>query len=82
MNQRNRTDKYDIDDLRSFEKNPPFWPRVIGFGILALAAVLLIAYSTFETGSIAMAFIAEQPLSPYLLTAVLLGAILLLVIVR
>ena len=82
MDQHNKTNKSDTDDFRFFEKEPPFWPRVIGIGVLVLVAVLLVAYSTYQVLSITLAFIGEQALSPYLLMAAVLGAILFLVAVR
>ncbi len=82
MDHHNETNKYDTDDFRFFEKEPPFWPRVIGIGILVLVAVLLVAYSTYQVLSITLAFIGDQPLSPYLPMAAILGAILFLVAVR
>lgn len=75
MDQRDKTDQYDIDDPRFPDKEPHFWPRVIGIGILVLAAILLVAYSTFEIGSIAMAFISDKTLRPAELLVIVLVAI-------
>jgi hypothetical protein len=82
MDQHNKTSAYDNDDLRFFQKEPPFWPRMIGIGILVLAAVLLVAYSTYQVLSISLAFIGEQTLNPMLPMAVVWGTILLLATAR
>ncbi len=73
MNHLDEIKKHDGDDFQMFEKQPSKWPRVIGFGILGLGAVLLVAYSTFEIGS--MAFIGDQTQRPVELLVVVLVAI-------
>jgi hypothetical protein len=78
MDQNKEIKEYDGADFQFFEKQPSIWPRVIGIGILGLIAVLLVAYTTFEAGSIAVAFIGEQSLTPYVLVVVVLVTIALL----
>ena len=75
MDQRKETDKYDNDDLRFFDKEPPFWPRVIGIGIMLVIAVLIVTYSTYQLLSITPAFIGEQTPSPHVLMVIVLVAI-------
>ena len=82
MEQRKDTNKYDTDDFRLFEKEPPFWHKVIGLGILVLIAISLVAYSTYQVLAISSAFFESQSLNPMLLIAVFLGAVLFLVAVR
>jgi len=82
MEQRKDTNKYDTDDFRLFEKEPPFWHKVIGLGILVLIAISLVAYSTYQVLAISSAFFESQSLNPMLLIAVVLGAVLFLVAVR
>src|SRR5207253_1189337 len=52
MDQRKEPDKYDSGDFRFFDKEPPFWPRVIGIGIMLVIAVLMVAYGTYQVLSI------------------------------
>ena len=75
MNHLDEIQKHDSDNFQMFEKQPSKWPRVIGFGMLGLGAVLLVAYSTFEIGSVATAFIGEQTLRPVVLLVIVLVAI-------
>ncbi len=75
MDKHNDIKNFDNDDFQFFKEKPSIWPRVIGFGILGLSAVLLVAYSTFAIGSIAMAFISEQTLRPVVLAVLVLVAI-------
>ncbi len=75
MDKHNDINNVDNDDFQFFKQKPSVWPRVIGFGILGLSAVLLVAYSTFAIGSIAMAFTSEQTLRPVVLAVVVLVAI-------
>ena len=75
MDKHNDIKKFEDSDFQFFKKQPSMWPWVISFGILALGAVLLVAYSTFEAGSIAMAFIGDQTLRPVVLLVVVLAAI-------
>jgi hypothetical protein len=64
------------DEFQFVKKQPSKWPRVIGFfGMLGLSAVLLVAFCTFEIGSIAMAFISDQTLRPVVLLVVVLAAL-------
>ncbi len=75
MDKHNDIKKVDDSDFQFFKKQPSMWPWVIGFGILGLSAVILVAYSTFEIGSVAMAFIGDQTLRPVLLLVIVLAAI-------
>jgi len=75
MDKHNDIKNVDEGDFQFFKSRPSMWPRVIGYGILGLSAVLLVAYSTFEIGSIARAFIGDQTLRPVVLLVVVLAAI-------
>jgi hypothetical protein len=75
MDKHNDIEKVDDGDFQFFKSRPSIWPLVIGFGILGLSAVLLVAYSTFEIGSSARAFISDQTLRPVVLLVVVLAAI-------
>jgi hypothetical protein len=75
MEQHNDIKKVDDGEFQFFKSRPSMWPRVIGYGILGLSAVILVAYSTFEIGSNARAFISDQTLRPVVLLVVVLAAI-------
>jgi len=72
---RKEPDKYDSDDFRFFDKEPPFWPRVIGIGIMVVIAVLIVAYGTYQVLSITPAFIGAETPSPHVLMVIVLVAI-------
>ena len=76
MDKPNTIKKVDNDEFKIFSTAPSKkWPRVIGFGLLGLGAVLLVAYCTFEIGSIAMTFISDQTPWPVALLVVVVAAI-------
>ena len=81
MDKHNDINKFDAEDFHFLEKRSSVWPWVIGIGILGLSAVLLVAYSIFEIGSVAMAFISEQTLRPVVLLVVVLVAIVVLFLI-
>ena len=75
MDQRKAPDKYDNDDFRFFDKEPPFWPRVIGIGIMLVITVLIVAYGTYQVLSITPAFVGEQTPNPQVLMVIVLVVI-------